>query len=89
MSKDIPILFTDITNIALREGVYSVTSFGLDSFPIQMKLTSNLNVGQAATTKTLVFEKSELLVFGDKVIANGDPAYKGLLFSGNMSKRNC
>ncbi len=77
--------FTDINNIALREGVYSVRSFGLDSFPIQMKLTSNLNVGQAATSKTLVFEKVNFWSFGDKVIANGDPAYKGLLFSGNVS----
>ena len=61
--------------ITLRcEGVYSVRSFGLDSFPIQMKLTSNLNVGKQR--QNLGFRKSELWSFGDKVIANGDPYIK-------------
>ncbi|MCB9081953.1 MAG: hypothetical protein H6555_09610 [Lewinellaceae bacterium] len=77
--------FNGVDSIALRDGVYQVNASGLDAFPVALGLTSNLQVAGAAAAKVLDFQRVTNWAFDDKVIANGDPAYKGLLFSGTVS----
>jgi exo-poly-alpha-galacturonosidase len=47
--------FNSVSSIALRNGIYSISYTGLDPAVVQMKLTSNLKVIDAAATKTLDF----------------------------------
>lgn len=77
--------FASVTGISLRDGTYTVAYSGLDVYPVELTLTSNLTVAGADATKTLTFVPVTNWPFDDKVIANGDPAYKGLLFTGNIS----
>lgn len=74
-----------IDGIALRDGVYAVTVSGLDEWPVQLGLTSNLQVKGADTAKSLAFEAVSNWPFDDKTITASTPAYKGLLFTGNVS----
>ncbi|MGF7138235.1 pectinesterase family protein [Roseimarinus sediminis] len=76
--------FANITDIALRDGVYSIAYSGLDEYPVKLGLSSNLTVAGAATSKTLQFEAIRKWSFDDKVIENGSAAYNGLLFSGSV-----
>jgi pectin methylesterase-like acyl-CoA thioesterase len=46
--------FNSVSGITLRNGTYSISYSGLDS-TVKMALTSNLNVANAATSKTLDF----------------------------------
>lgn len=68
--------------IMLRNGTYKVSATGLDLFPFEAGLSSNLIVNGQPTSKILNFKPVNSWFFGDKVISNGDTAYKGLLFSG-------
>lgn len=77
--------FTDVTGIALRDGTYAITYGGLDAYPVELTLTSNLTIAGADAAKTLKFVPVTNWPFDDKVISNGDPAYKGLLFTGNVA----
>lgn len=77
--------FSSVTGIALRNGVYTVAYSGLDQYPVEMGLISNLTVNGVATTKVFDFKPVTNWSFDDKVIANGDPAYKGLLFTGTVA----
>ena len=77
--------FADLNSIFLRNGTYTVSTGGLDSFPVELALTSNLKINNAVASKVLNFRAVHNWSFNDKVIANGDPAYKGMLFSGNVS----
>ena len=77
--------FDGITDISLRSGTYTVADSGLDSFAVELGLTSNLTVADADASKTLKFKPVTNWPFDDRVIANGDPAYKGLLFAGTIS----
>lgn len=77
--------FTGLSGISLRNGTYSVTASGLDNFPVQLALTSNLVVNGAATSKALNFVPVTVWSFDDKVITASTPAYKGMLFTGNVS----
>lgn len=77
--------FASISGITLRNGTYSVTANGLDNYPVQLALTSNLVVNNAIGSKTLTFIPVKVWSFEDKVITNATPAYKGLLFTGNIS----
>lgn len=75
--------FTDLSNINLRDGVYSISCSGLDEYPLQLGATSNLTVNGAATSKTLAFTPVNNWPFNDAVITNGTTtAYKGMLFAG-------
>lgn len=74
--------FSDVTNIELRDGVYGINASGLDNHPLEFGLTSNLTIEGADASKTLSFRPVNFWGFGDRVISNGDPAYKGLLFTG-------
>jgi pectin methylesterase-like acyl-CoA thioesterase len=76
--------FADLTAIALRNGVYSISVSGLEQYPVELGATSNLTINQAAGEKTLVFKRTSFWNFDDVTITNQNPAYKGLLFTGNI-----
>ena len=79
--------FTGVSSIALRDGVYSVTyESGLDEFPVEMALTSNITIAGADITKDLTFNPVNEWVFNDRKIS-GATAYKGLIFTGNVNVR--
>lgn len=78
--------FTDITNVALRDGVYSVSAAGLDLYPVRLALTSNLTVASANTLKDLTFNSITEWTFNDRVI-NSAAAYEGLIFTGSVNVR--
>ncbi len=77
--------FTNLANIKLRNGTYRMNVVGLDAFPIELALTSNLTVKDADTSKSLTFKPVTRWSFEDRVIANGDTTYKGMLFSGTIA----
>ncbi len=76
--------FSDVTKIALRDGTYAMVHDGLDDYPLQLALTSNLLVDGAAVTKSLNFSPIHNWPFNDKVIDSSTPSYKGLLFTGGV-----
>jgi len=76
--------FSDLSKINLRNGVYSISCSGLDNYPVQLGLTSNIKVEGAAASKTLAFQKVSYWPFDDMTITNKNASYKGLLFSGNV-----
>jgi len=76
--------FSSINGISLRDGTYTVSFSGLDDYPVKLALTSNLVVNGADAGKTLTFEPVTVWSFEDKVISNGTPSYKGMLFTGNV-----
>jgi pectin methylesterase-like acyl-CoA thioesterase len=78
--------FTDLSAIALRNGTYSVSFSGLDNYPVELGLTSNLTVNGLATSKTLAFRPVTVWSFNDRAIATTtSAAYKGLLLTGQVS----
>lgn len=76
----------DVSTVALRDGVYSISYGGLDVYPIELALTSNLTVQGSNTTKTLEFTQVTQWLFNDRVI-NAATAYKGLIFTGSVNVR--
>ncbi len=78
----------DITNgnVALRDGTYSVECSGLDSYPVEQALTSNLVVEGAAVSKTISFDTVSDWTFTEDYIS-GATAYKGLVFDGSITIR--
>ncbi|HPR31772.1 MAG TPA: pectinesterase family protein [Prolixibacteraceae bacterium] len=76
--------FSSVEGISLRNGTYTMEYSGLDEYPLGLGLTSNLVVSDAAVSKTLAFEPIQKWSFDDRDIADGEPAYKGLLFSGSI-----
>ena len=78
--------FTDLTNIYLRNGVYSVSCGGLDEYPLQLGPTSNLTVADGVLSKDLAFNPVTIWSFDDATITNGvTSAYKGMLFTATVS----
>ncbi|MFC5682731.1 pectinesterase family protein [Flavobacterium sp. GCM10022190] len=77
--------FTDISTINLRNGTYSISAIGLDDYPVELALTSNLVIANAAVTKELSFKKVSEWSFDDKVIPNGTSSYKGMFFTGAVA----
>ena len=78
--------FTDITTVALRDGIYTVSYDGIDAYPVRLALTSNLNVLGSDTSKDLTFNPITEWTFNDRVI-NAASAYEGLLFTGSINVR--
>ncbi|MCK7589073.1 pectinesterase family protein [Subsaxibacter sp. CAU 1640] len=78
--------FTDVSSVSLRDGVYEISYEGLDLYPIELALTSNLVVSSAPTSKTLTFNSISEWRFNDRVITAAT-AYKGLIFTGNVNVR--
>lgn len=77
--------FNSISGISLRNGTYSVAAAGLDNFPVQLALTSNLVVNGTGTSKILNFIPVSVWSFEDRSITTATSAYKGMLFTGNIS----
>lgn len=78
--------FDDITNVFLRDGIYSISYEGLDGYPLRLALTSNLEADSSDTSKTLTFERISEWVFNDRVVSSAS-AYEGLVFTGNVNVR--
>ncbi|MFP9115438.1 pectinesterase family protein [Flavobacterium sp. RHBU_3] len=71
--------------IELRDGVYAVTASGLNDYPIELGLASNLAVNGAAVSKTLEFVPVTVWSFNDQAISTTTSAsYKGMLFTGQV-----
>ncbi|MDO5614565.1 MAG: pectinesterase family protein [Cruoricaptor ignavus] len=78
--------FNNLENIELRNGVYQVTYSGLDAYPLEMGLTSNLIINGTSVTKTIKFNPVTLWSFDDKVINSGSSVfYKGIELTGNVA----
>lgn len=78
--------FNSITGIALRDGTYTIAFSGLDNYPVQLALTSNLVVNGATVSKTLTFDPVTVWSFNDQVISTTTTAsYKGLLLAGQVT----
>jgi len=78
--------FSDISNVSLRDGVYVISYGGLDDYPLELALTSNLSVAGSGTSKTLTFNPITEWVFKDRNITSAT-AYKGLIFTGSVNVR--
>lgn len=77
--------FSDLNNIYLRDGIYSIACDGLDEYPLQLGATSNLAVSTADVSKDLTFVPVTVWSFDDATITNGaTTAYKGTLLSGSV-----
>ncbi|MGC3979570.1 MAG: pectinesterase family protein [Paludibacteraceae bacterium] len=75
--------FTDLNDIYLRDGTYTISCNGLDEYPLQLGATSNLVVAGTPTTKNLSFDPVTVWSFNDATITSGvTTAYKGMLFTG-------
>ncbi|MFH6767898.1 pectinesterase family protein [Gaetbulibacter aquiaggeris] len=78
--------FTDVSAVALRDGTYTVGYDGLDAYPIELALTSNLTISGVNTSKDLTFNPITEWVFNDRNISSAT-AYKGLVFTGSVNVR--
>lgn len=78
--------FSDITTVALRDGVYIVSFDGIDAYPLRLGLTSNLTVNGADRSKDLNFNRISEWTFNDRII-NGATSYEGLIFTGSVNVR--
>jgi hypothetical protein len=75
--------FSSVSGITLRDGTYKITTSGLDLYPLQLALTSNLKVSGADVSKSLSFNAVTDWSFDDATITSGTTtAYKGMLFTG-------
>lgn len=73
-------------SIYLRDGIYTLTCSGLDDYPLQLGLTSNLKVDGADTSKTISFTAVTDWSFDDATITSGvTTSYKGMLFTGTVA----
>ena len=78
--------FTGLSGIVLRDGVYKISCTGLDAYPLQLGVTSNLKVNGAAASKALAFAPVIDWSFDDATITSGTTTnYKGMLFTGTVS----
>ena len=78
--------FTDMSAIALRDGTYTVSYSGMDMYPVQLALTSNLVIDGAAASKTLDFVPVTVWPFNDQVINTSTTAYyKGMVLNGQIT----
>lgn len=76
--------FTSLSDVKLRDGVYGVKMAGLDKYPFEQALTSNLTVAGQDVTKSIKFNTVTEWDFDDKIIAASDNYYKGLQLSGGL-----
>jgi exo-poly-alpha-galacturonosidase len=80
--------FAPSASIALRNGTYAVSYSGLDNYPVDLGLVSNLKVNGAAVSKILDFKPVTVWSFDDKTVSTTTLAgYKGMLVTGIVSNR--
>lgn len=78
--------FSASSPISLRNGTYSISFNGLDNFPVELGLVSNLRVNGAAVSKTLAFRPVTVWSFEDRTISTTTTAaYKGMLLAGQIT----
>ncbi len=77
--------FNSVLGIMLRNGTYKIAYSGLDDYPVDLGLISNLTVNGAATSKALDFKPVSNWSFDDKVINATTTSYKGMLFTGTVT----
>ena len=78
--------FSATSPISLRNGTYSVAYSGLDNYPVELGLVSNLRVSGAAVAKTLAFRPVTVWSFEDRIISTTtSAAYKGILLTGQVT----
>lgn len=77
--------FAPGASISLRDGTYSIACSGLNAYPLQQALTSNLKVNGASASKTITFVPVSNWSFDDAAIASSAALYKGMTFSGTLS----
>ncbi|MGO4772327.1 pectinesterase family protein [Flavobacterium sp. W22_SRS_FK3] len=78
--------FNSPSGITLRNGTYSLVYSGLDDYPVDLGLVSNVTVNGVATSKALDFKPVSNWSFDDKVISTTTTAsYKGMIFNGTVS----
>lgn len=80
--------FTDLSNITLRDGTYKISASGLNQYPVELSLTSNLKVNGAAVSKSLIFKPVTVWSFDDQTINTSTTAYyKGMQLNGQVSNQ--
>ena len=80
--------FTDVSNINLRNGTYKIEAIGLDNYPVELALTSNLLVNNGAVSKTISFQPVTKWSFDDKAFSSTSTVYyKGMQLNGTVSGR--
>lgn len=78
--------FNDLSTISLRNGTYSISFGGLNNYPVELGLVSNLTVNNAAASKSLAFQPVTVWSFNDQAINTTSSAYyKGMLLTGQVS----
>ncbi len=78
--------FSNLNSVSLRNGTYKVTANGLDNYPVELGLTSNLSVNNLATSKTLTFTPVTVWSFDDKAINSTTTTYyKGIQLNGQIT----
>lgn len=82
--KEYSYSFLSLADVKLRDGIYSIACEGMDAYPLQPGLTSNLKVDGTGASKELAFKAVSQWPFNDKEIKNGATAYNGLLFTGSV-----
>ncbi len=75
--------FAQTDSKTLRTGTYTVTSSGLDEYPLTQALTSYLKVQDADVSKTISYNRVTNWSFDDKVITSTTAYYKGMQLTGN------
>jgi len=80
--------YNSISGISLRNGTYSITYSGLDDYPVDCGVISNIKVTGAATSKTIDFKPVSIWSFDDRTVSTTTTAgYKGMLVAGTVSNR--
>ena len=80
--------FTDVSNINLRNGTYKIETLGLNNFPVEQTLTSNLIINNSSTSKTIAFQPVTKWSFDDKAFSSTSTVYyKGMQLNGTVSGR--
>jgi len=77
--------FAKLDSIYLRNGVYTITCTGLESYPLQLGATSNLKVNNSIVSKSLAFVPVTDWSFDDATITNTTTSYKGMQFTGTIA----
>lgn len=78
--------FSDLQNISLRNGIYKISVTGLNNYPVELALTSNLTVNGTAASKTLTFKPVNVWSFDDQQINTSTTAYyKGMQLNGQIT----
>ncbi|MFN3941987.1 MAG: pectinesterase family protein [Flavobacterium sp.] len=78
--------FSNLSAISLRNGTYSIQTNGLNNYPIEQALTSNLEVNNAGASKTINFKPVTVWSFNDLAINSTTLAYyKGLILNGQIT----